>query len=141
MLASKHIGAGDERLVAALLAAGLPIDDVGAPGRSFFRIERDGQMLGYGGFELYGQDGLLRSVVVPAASRGQGHGRAVVEAMLGEIGAAGGKQVYLLTATATAFFEHLGFVRTDRADAPASILATRQAASICKTVDLLARGI
>lgn len=141
MLASKHVGAGDESLAAALLDAGLPIDDIGDAGRSFFRIELDNQMLGYGGFELYGQDALLRSVVVPAASRGQGHGRAVVEAMLREIGRAGGRQVYLLTTTASAFFEHLGFVRTDRADAPASILATRQASSICSSADLLARAI
>ena len=39
------------------------------------------------------------------------------------------------------FFEHLGFVRTDRADAPASILATRQASSICSSAALLSREV
>lgn len=141
MFASKPVAAIDDGLVAALSAAALPADDVGDPGRSFFRIERNGQLLGYGGFELYGQDALLRSIVVPAANRGQGHGRAIAEAMLREIGNAGGRQVYLLTTTASGFFEHLGFVRIDRAEAPASILTTRQAASICASADLLAKAI
>jgi N-acetylglutamate synthase-like GNAT family acetyltransferase len=141
MLSSRPIRADNPALAKALTEARLPTDDLGEAGRSFFRIELSGQLLGYGGFELYGRDALLRSIVVPAANRGQGHGRAVAEAMLREIRNAGGRQVYLLTTTASGFFEHLGFVRIDRADAPASILTTRQAASICASADLLAKAI
>jgi N-acetylglutamate synthase-like GNAT family acetyltransferase len=141
MFAAVPVAASDEGLLAALAAADLPTGDIADPGRAFFRVERDGLVLGYGGFELYGEDALLRSVVVPPARRGQGHGRAVAEAMLGEIGAAGGKRAYLLTTSATGFFEHLGFVRIERGTAPAAILATRQAASICTSADLLTKAI
>ncbi|KKB77470.1 hypothetical protein VW35_15090 [Devosia soli] len=141
MIASTPIPGEDERFRRALLDAHLPIDDLDDAGRSFFRIERDGQLLGFGGYELYGQDALLRSVAVPQESRGTGAGRAVVEVMLREIGNAGGKRVYLLTTSAAAFFEHLGFVRTDRLDAPAAILGTRQASSICSSAALLSRTI
>lgn len=141
MFASTPIPAIDEGLFAALQAADLPTEDIGAAGRHFFRVGHDGRLLGYGGFELYGEDALLRSIVVPKASRGQGHGRFVVEAMLREIDSAGGRRVYLLTTTAAAFFEHLGFRRIEREAAPPAILATRQASTICTSADLLTKAI
>lgn len=141
MFTSTPIPAIDEGLVAALQDADLPIDDIDEAGRSFFRVEHDGRLLGYGGFELYGEDALLRSVVVPAAGRGQGHGRDVAEALLGEIGNAGGRRIFLLTTTAAAFFEHLGFRRIGREAAPLAILATRQASTICSSANLLTKAI
>jgi N-acetylglutamate synthase-like GNAT family acetyltransferase len=141
MFASTPIPGIDDGLVASLLAADLPVDDIGDPGRSFFRVEHDGRVLGYGGFELYGEDALLRSIVVPAANRGRGHGRFVAEAMLREIDSAGGRRAYLLTTTAAAFFEHLGFRRIGREAAPPTILATRQASTICTSADLLTKAI
>tara|TARA_R110002020_G_scaffold178185_1_gene371008 strand:- start:73 stop:498 length:426 start_codon:yes stop_codon:yes gene_type:complete len=141
MIAATRIASSDENLVAALLAADLPIDDLEDSGRWFFRVESDGRTIGFGGFELYGEDGLLRSVVVSAVDRGQGHGRLVVETMLREIEHAGGRRVYLLTTSATAFFLHLGFTRIARAAAPPSILATRQASTICASAELMTRAI
>lgn len=132
---------GDTALIDALVAAELPVDDIADAGRSFFRVEEDGRLLGYGGFELYGEDALLRSIVVPPAKRGRGSGRVLAEALLAEIGNAGGRRAYLLTTTATAFFEHLGFARIDREIAPPAILATRQASSICASADLLTRTV
>ena len=66
------IAGRDADLQAALKSAGLPIDDLNEPGRRFFRIERAGLCLGYGGVEIYGEDALLRSVVVPEAQRPRG---------------------------------------------------------------------
>lgn len=128
-------------LVAALAAAQLPIEDLSETGRSFFAFEDAGRPIGFGGFELYGEDVLLRSVVVLAESRGQGYGRAITEAVLRRAREAGARHAYLLTSTAESFFEHDGFARIDRAEAPPSILATRQAATICSTAALLTRPI
>ncbi len=141
MIHSFPVAGTDAALKDALLAGGLPTEDIDEPGRRIFRVERDGALLGYGGFELYGKDALLRSVVVPLETRGTGAGRVVAEQLLGLIGSAGGRQVFLLTTTAAEFFEHLGFGHTDRASAPAAILATRQAASICSSADLLSRRL
>jgi N-acetylglutamate synthase-like GNAT family acetyltransferase len=66
-----------------------------------------------------------------------GFGTDVVEWLLGEAGRLGMLSVYLLTERAAPFFERLGFVVTDRADAPPEILRTRQATvplpCICNT--------
>lgn len=128
-------------LAAALAAAGLPTEDLEDGGRSFFAFEDNGRPIGFGGFELYGEDALLRSVVILQEARGKGYGRAVTEAVLARAHEAGARTAYLLTTTAEAFFEHDGFRRVERATAPASILATRQATTICATAALLARPI
>ena len=141
MITAVPVSGDDASLQAPLSTAGLPLNDVEDAGRSFFRIEQDGQRIGFGGFELYGEDALLRSVAVPEDRRGTGAGRHVTETLLGEISSAGGKRVYLLTTTAASFFEHLGFDHIDRTAAPAAILATRQASSICTSAALLWRAI
>lgn len=121
----------DQDLQAALQAAGLPIDDLEQGGRTFFRFTDQGQIVGFGGLEPYGDCALSRSVVVLSDKRGRGHGKAISRQMLDQAARDGARTVYLLTETATAFFEYLGFVKVDRATAPAAILQTRQAASLC----------
>ena len=53
--------------------------------------------MGYGGYELYGEDVLLRSVVVLPAMRGKGLGRALTESLLARAGEAGARRAFLLT--------------------------------------------
>jgi N-acetylglutamate synthase-like GNAT family acetyltransferase len=138
---ARSISAKAPELIAALEAADLPTEDLGDGGRAFFAFEEDGKLVGFGGFELYGEDVLLRSVVVLPEVRGKGHGRAVTEAVLARAREAGARNAYLLTTTAESFFEHGGFARIERVAAPASILATKQAATICSTATLLTRSI
>ena len=128
-------------LRAALEGAELPVEDLTDGGRTFFRCIDDGHVVGYAGYELYGEDALLRSVVVLPEDRGRGYGRKVTEAVLDRAHGAGARDAYLLTTTAEAFFEHAGFRTIERAEAPASILATKQAATICATAAMLTRRI
>ena len=122
----------DPGLAAALSAAGLPVDDLALPGRSFFAFHTlEGALAGYGGFELAAKDMLLRSVVVPEAARGQKIGRNIVPLLLYRAFRTGARQGWLLTESAAPFFAGLGFKPKDRAEAPAAILATRQAAALC----------
>jgi len=121
----------DRDLQAALQTAGLPIDDLEQGGRIFFRFANQGQIVGYGGLEPYGDCALLRSVVVLPDQRGRGYGEAISHQMLDQAGREGARTVYLLTESAADFFEHLGFVKVERTAAPAAILQTRQAASLC----------
>ena len=129
------------QLVAALEAAHLPTEDLGEADRAFFAFEEAGRSIGFGGFELYGEDVLVRSVVVLPEARGQGFGRAVTEAVLARAHQAGARRAYLLTTTAESFFAHEGFAPIERTGAPPSILATKQATTICSTAALLARPI
>lgn len=140
-LAVRSVAPDAPELIAALEGADLPIEDLGEGGRTFFSFEAAGQPVGFGGFELYGEDVLLRSVVVLPEVRGKGYGRAVTDAVLARARAAGARRAYLLTTTAEAFFEHEGFAVIERSAAPASILGTRQATTICSTASLLVRQL
>ena len=140
-LVATPVTGADSGLCDALADAQLPIEDLTDDGRRFFRFELDGRTIGYGGFEPHGDHALIRSIVVLPAARGQGLGRAVAEGVMRQAAAAHCVQAFLLTTSAADFFAHLGFAPTDRADAPAAILATRQAASICTTATLLARRL
>ena len=116
----------------ALRRADLPTDDLDeANVQAFAFADGDGVVVGYGGLEMHGEHALMRSIVVEPARRGQGEGRAIVERLLAEASARGARRVYLLTTTARAFFATLGFAVVARAEAPAAILATRQAAGLC----------
>ncbi|MBK1967846.1 MULTISPECIES: arsenic resistance N-acetyltransferase ArsN2 [Brevundimonas] len=120
-------------LIAALEAAGLPTNDLHEPGRRFYRFEVDGRPIGYGGLEQIGLDGLIRSIVVIDSHRGAGHGSAILSLL--ETEAAGRKAagLYLLTTTATAFFERHGYVVLPRSAAPTAIAASRQFSALCPT--------
>jgi N-acetylglutamate synthase-like GNAT family acetyltransferase len=140
-LEARPVAADAPELRAALTDANLPTEDLLNGGRSFFRFEQGGEPVGYGGYELYGENALLRSVVVVPQMRGKGFGRAVAEALLARARAAGARHAYLLTTSAEDFFTHAGFARIERTEAPPAILATRQAASICTTAPLMSRPI
>lgn len=135
------VSGSDEGLRDALLAAQLPVEDLTDDGRRFFRFELEGQPVGYAGFEAYGTHALVRSVVVVPELRGKGVGSAIVASLIERLAAEGCSDAYLLTTNAAGFFDRLGFRVLDRASAPADILATRQAASICSTATLLARHL
>ena len=68
MIQAKEIAGGQwQRFRDALKSADLPADDIDLPGRTFFEFSRDGETVGWGGFETHGTDGLLRSMVVEPA--------------------------------------------------------------------------
>ncbi len=123
----------------ALVDARLPTADLDETPGHFYAFEESGRTIGYGGFEAYGADGLLRSVVILPQARGGGAGTRLTAALLSAMRSRGIGTAYLLTTDAAAFFARAGFVATARAHAPSSIMATRQATTICSTATLLSR--
>ncbi|WP_436356341.1 arsenic resistance N-acetyltransferase ArsN2 [Brevundimonas sp. CEF1] len=118
-------------LIAALEAAGLPTDDLHQPGRCFYRFADDAGLIGYGGLEQVGPDVLIRSIAVIDDRRNAGHGAAILswlEASAAEQQAPG---LYLLTTSATAFFERHGYVVLPRSAAPPAVTASRQFSTLC----------
>lgn len=114
----------------ALEQADLPTSDLEQPNRMFFGLSDQKGLIGYVGLEGDGADRLVRSLVILPSRRGSGHGGTLVrklEAILPE----DVERLHLLTRTATSFFRRLGYVDSDRRDAPASIAATEQFASLC----------
>ena len=122
----------DAGMVAALTAEGLPTDDLTEPGRRFFIYRTlSGEVVGYAGHELYGADAFIRSLVVLPEWRGKGIGKAIVARIARRAFDEGARTAWLMTISAAAYFEGIGFKRVERADAPEAILNTRQAKGLC----------
>ena len=130
-------------LVGALQSAGLPVDDLLEPGRTFFAYRTPaGDPVGFGGYEALGDHALLRSIVVLPAWRAQALGRNLAALLQRRAFDAGARRAWVLTSSAAPFFEKIGFKPVARDDAPATVLATRQASSLCPAdAALLARTI
>lgn len=131
-LRDRPIVGSDPALVAALAEAGLPTDDLEDAGRSFFTYETlSGRTVGFAGFEIHGDAALLRSLVVPPEARRQGFGGAILARLCRRAFDADARRAFTLTTSVAEWLEKKGFVRIDRGEAPAAILATRQARSLC----------
>jgi arsenate reductase (glutaredoxin) len=135
--------ADDPALRAALCAVDLPIDDLAEPGRWFHAFSTtSGERVGYGGFEHYGADVLLRSITVLAGARHRGVGGGILALLMRRAFDLGARKAWLLTTGAAGFFERAGFKRLERTQAPAAILDTRQARDLCPaSAVLLGRSI
>jgi amino-acid N-acetyltransferase len=112
--------------------AALPSADVAEKSLQDFLVCRtDMGVLAAVGFERYGDVGLLRSLVVAKSHLGRGIGKQLVDAAEKRASAMDVQAIYLLTTTADAFFEKLGFRRLQRELAPAAIRSSHQFASLC----------
>jgi amino-acid N-acetyltransferase len=115
-----------------LAAARLPTEDLTeAHCECFFFSGSPQAPTGLVGLELYGDDALLRSLVVSDGRRGAGEGSALLRHAESEARARGVRTLYLLTTTAEGFFARQGYVRVSRDAAPEAIRATREFSGIC----------
>jgi amino-acid N-acetyltransferase len=112
--------------------AGLPsVDLTEAHLEHFFAASVGGVLAGLVGVELYGAEGLLRSLVVVPEQRTQGVGSRLVTHVERYASEQGVRRLFLLTTTAQAFFASRGYAALEREAAPASIRATREFSDIC----------
>ncbi|MDB4960671.1 MAG: tyrosine phosphatase [Myxococcales bacterium] len=120
--------AGDRDEVEALLrSAELPLDGLDACFPHDLVVARIGGVLvGCAGLERWGGYGLLRSVAVAAAHRGQGIATALVAERMCIARLDAMSAVYLLTTGADRYFEKLGFTRVDRSALPAALAPSTQ---------------
>lgn len=121
-----------DAIVRLLSQAALPHDDLTPEHLRHFLVLRDGDgIAGVVGMEVAGDAGLLRSLAVPEARRGGGLASRLVDALEERARSAGIRTLYLLTTTAENFFARRGYARTDRAQVPDAIAATKEFQSIC----------
>jgi amino-acid N-acetyltransferase len=88
---------------------------------SFCVARASGKLVGCAGLEGYGELGLLRSVAVSESARGAGLGTKLVDFVAATARTRGLSRLFLLTTTAPAFFERLGFKVMERSAVPAAI--------------------
>jgi N-acetylglutamate synthase-like GNAT family acetyltransferase len=121
-------------LVAALAAEGLPTDDLGEAGRSFFRLLSGETEIGWIGCEGIGANAaLLRSLAIDAAWRRRGLASAAIVWLLRHLARQGVTEAYALTTApaVVAMLEGLGFSVLPRAAVPPGLAATRQFSGLC----------
>jgi N-acetylglutamate synthase-like GNAT family acetyltransferase len=78
----------------------------------FLVIEHEGRPVGAGGLELYGDDAVIRSVVVDPAARGLGLGLEIARLLEEDALASGARDIYLFTMQAWGFWLRLGYADT-----------------------------
>jgi len=121
--------------------AELPDTDVAERFGNYFVVRDEGRVVGIGGLEVHGDDGLVRSLAVESAFRRQGIGRLLVEAALGLARINQLSAVYLLTTTARAFFSRHGFEECPRQEAPPSIRESWEFRTGCPQSAVLMRMV
>src|SRR5262245_9490061 len=113
------------RIKSLLTTEGLPTSDLDPQSTADFIVAvGGGAVVGAIAVERYGDQGLLRSLVVDNAWRGRGLGKELVAAA--ESASTNGRlsSLTLLTQTADRFFQALGYREIRRDDAPTAIKAS-----------------
>lgn len=114
-----------------LIQNDLPVQDVSAKRDCFYIGYSDGQRIGFGGIEPRGTDGLLRSIVVERAVRGQGIGTELCDQLEEKGRQLGIESCYILTTTAGDFFEKREYNCISREEAPEVIRETAEFSELC----------
>lgn len=109
----------------------LPVDDVHTHPDCFYVASNQTGCVGIGAIQPALPNGLLRSVVVAEAARGQGLGAALCQALEQVAVADGIDTLYLLTTTAADFFADQGYEVVARDEVPPGIAETEQFAQLC----------
>jgi phosphinothricin acetyltransferase len=118
-------------LLALLERSGLPPDGLGSHLAATL-VGRDcDTVVGSAALELYGAAALLRSVAVDSALRGQGLGQQLTWAALDLARRSGVTTVYLLTETASDFFQRFGFRPIERSAVDLAVQQSVEFMSAC----------
>jgi amino-acid N-acetyltransferase len=102
------------RILALLESALLPALGVAEHIQTFLVAERNGEVIGSVGLEVYGEEALLRSAVVDERNRNAGLGTKLYNSLLERARSLGIKRLVLLTNTAEEFFRRKGFHKVDQ---------------------------
>lgn len=123
-----------------LQASGLPIEDLG-PGKldGFLIAEDDDVVVGLIGLEVFGNVGLLRSLVVEKNARSAGLGGKLVGALESAAEAAGISELWLLTIDAEKFFQRHNYEIVKREAAPIEVQSSGEFSSLCPDTAYLMR--
>jgi amino-acid N-acetyltransferase len=110
----------------------LPFKDIQLIGNFFLRYyDADGNTVGTGGLELYGDTGLLRSVAVTESNRGHNIGKQIVNDILQHAAELNLHSVFLLTETAHDFFLKKGFSDFPRDAVPDALKRSSEFSEVC----------
>lgn len=120
-----------EQAAEFLEAFNLVYTDLDQPNIRIFRFEDSGQLVGFGGLEIFGNLALLRSIAVGKELQGKKAGRFICSWIEDWAKENHISELYLLTTTARDFFAHLDYQIIQRDEFPESLRQTSQFSQLC----------
>ena len=119
-------------VLALLEECGLTTAGVADHFDTFWVASHQGRVVSTAGLEVYGPVALLRSVATHPAYRGRGLARRLCAEALAEAARRHAHHVYLLTTTASDFFErHFGFRTLPRSEADPRLAGSQEFRGAC----------
>lgn len=115
----------------------LPANDIMEHIDNFIVAEHENKIIGVGGYEALGDVALLRSIAVAQEYRGKSIGVNIYHLLKRKIKNKGIKEVYLLTETATDYFQKLGFTIKGRTTIPKTVMQTKQFRELCPSTAII----
>jgi N-acetylglutamate synthase-like GNAT family acetyltransferase len=110
-----------------LRAADLTTSGVGEPDvQLWVDLDPDGRIVGSTGFELHGEDVLLRSVAVDPSLRGTGRGSELARFALETAASLGATRAWLFSRRSGPFWRSLGFETAEIAGLASALAETHQ---------------
>ena len=109
----------------------LPASDIHESAIDFIVAKNNNKIIGCIGLENKGDHGLLRSYAVESEFRNLGVGTELYQRILKHALQFNIRSIHLLTNTASEYFSKVGFVVTDRINAPNAITETIEFSSLC----------
>jgi len=120
-----------EAIINLLQAERLPVEDLPVNLPNFFIAMDNGLVLGAIGMEIYGRDGLLRSLVVKSEYRKM----KIAAGLINEVEKLGRciglHTIYLLTETAQKYFAGKGYQLIERKEAPQLLQHSPEFSHVC----------
>jgi N-acetylglutamate synthase-like GNAT family acetyltransferase len=110
-----------------LRSVDLTVSGIGEPDvRLWIDLDVDGRIVGSTGFELDGEDALLRSVAVHPSLRGSGRGTELARFALDGVAALGARRAWLFSRRSGPFWQNLGFELADITELAEALGSTHQ---------------
>ena len=120
-----------DSVIAILEIEKLPVSDLSPDLENFFVALHDGKVAGVTGLEIYGDFGLLRSLVVLPAFRDQGVAGNLIRQIESLAVSKSLNAIYLLTETAPEYFKRKGYTQITRADVPSEVQQSTEFSYAC----------
>lgn len=127
----KALTADLDQVSALLRENGLPTAGVEALLPNLLVIREGRRIIGCAGLEIYGQAGLLRSVAVSRDRRNKGIGTLLTRAVLDLAREKQIRRLFLLTTTASGFFQKLGFREVEKKAVDSAVKNSLEFSSLC----------
>lgn len=120
-----------QQVVALLQSERLPVDDLPASFNNFFVASDGDRIIGAVGLEQYEHYGLLRSMVVDKEYRNKSIASQLVHQLESFAATLSIDCMYLLTETASVYFEAKGYEKVSREETPEELKSSSEFSHVC----------